>query len=86
MLLLYDIYFKIDQVAHWLQTLPDTTPPKGKIHPFRKIAVLFEFNNFCQIYKALNMYHIVKYMAWIQYLELFGLCGTVKQEKDLPND
>ena len=24
------------------QTLPDTTPPKGKIHPFSKTAVTFE--------------------------------------------
>ena len=25
-----------------LQTLPDATPPMGKIHPFSKIAVTFE--------------------------------------------
>ena len=24
------------------QTLPDVTPPVGKIHPFRKIPVTFE--------------------------------------------
>ena len=39
--ILYTSYNKYAAQAA-AQTLPDATPPVGKIHPFRKIAVTFE--------------------------------------------
>jgi hypothetical protein len=45
--LLPDSHFKLQQQYNSLlvvqaQTLPDATPPIGKIHPFSKMAVTFE--------------------------------------------
>ena len=62
------------------QTLPDATPPIGKIHPFSKIIVTLDplggFDALQDLESSKSLWQSLFY-SWKSYLKPFGLGGSV---------
>ena len=73
------------------QTLPDVTPPKGKVQPFWNIAIHLENIIILYVLQDLECHKVMQHILfydWKHYIKLSGVGGAMlsgEEENYLPN-